>query len=225
MTDMGMPMMAPTQVGASNPNDTRIGGIKPSKEAAMRLNVHGMPSMQPVLHNPPGKPMLGVEVQSSAMMPTKRIGLPGDGLDQVRRRVLTYGDLRSVRPGVDKREPTREILLHLTGNMERFIWGFDGKKFTEVGPIDVTVGERFRLRFINDTMMAHPIHLHGMWMELENSHGDHRPYLHTISVSPGSDVSLRVTPVATGQWPLHCHVLYHFEAGMFRTLRVLPRLA
>lgn len=109
--------------------------------------------------------------------------------------------------------------------MNRFIWGLDGKKYSEAGPIDVTLGERFRLRFINDTMMNHPFHLHGMWMELENGQGDHRPYLHTVNVQPGEDLSLLVTPVATGQWPLHCHVLYHFEAGMFRTLRVLPRNA
>jgi FtsP/CotA-like multicopper oxidase with cupredoxin domain len=136
--------------------------------------------------------------------------------------VLTLAELRSVHPGVDPRPPGREILLHLTGNMNRFIWGFDGKKYSEVGPIDVKLGERFRLRFINDTMMSHPIHLHGMWMELENGGGEHRPYLHTISVKPAEDVSLLVTPLATGQWPLHCHVLYHFEAGMFRTVRVLP---
>jgi len=116
-------------------------------------------------------------------------------------------------------------VLTLTGNMQRFIWGFDGKKFSEVGPIDVILGERFRLRFINSTPMAHPIHLHGMWMELENGQGEHRPYLHTISVKPGESLSALVTPLATGQWPLHCHLLYHFEAGMFRALRVLPKVA
>jgi CopA family copper-resistance protein len=212
--------MMPEQVGASHADDTRVGGIMGKMAPDIPLSRRaGETPMHP---NTPDNPALGVEVQSHAKMVSSRLGLPGDGLNLLDRRVLTLADLRSVDPGVDPRPPGREILLHLTGNMERFIWGFDGKKFSEVGPIDVRLGERFRLRFINDTMMSHPIHLHGMWMELENGGGKHRPYLHTINVKPAEDVSLLVTPLATGQWPLHCHVLYHFEAGMFRTLRVLP---
>lgn len=227
MTDMGMPGMAPAQVGASPVgNSSRIGGLMPS----MRGGQAGLPpgrrqANEPRTEHPPQSPGTGVESLFVAKTPTRRLDLPGDGLNHLDRRVLTYADLRSVHPGVDRRPPTREVLLHITGNMRRFIWGLDGKKFSEVGPIDVTLGERFRLRFINDTMMNHPFHLHGMWMVLENGQGDHCPYLHTVNVKPAEDISLLVTPVATGQWPLHCHVLYHFEAGMFRTVRVLPRNA
>jgi CopA family copper-resistance protein len=229
MTDMGMQgMMGKNQIGASNPDGSRIGGI---------MGEHGAEVVGGHLdklagHQPKAKPPKGVqldepsvEVQMKPMALTERTRTPGDGLNFLPRRSLTLADLRSVRPGVDDRPPTREITLRLSGNMQRMIWGFDGKKYTEVGPIDVTVGERFRLVMINETMMTHPIHLHGMWMELENGHGRHRPYLHTMSVQPAERLSMLVTPVATGQWPLHCHILYHFEAGMFRTLRVLPREA
>ena len=226
MTDMGMPGMAPAQIGASpTDNSSRIGGLMPSMHDGHGMPAARRPSGQPRTENPPNSPGTGVESLFVARTPTRRLDLPGDGLNHLNRRVLTYADLRSVKPGVDRRAPTREILLHITGNMRRFIWGLDGKKFSEVGPIDVTLGERFRLRFINDTMMNHPFHLHGMWMVLENGQGDHCPYLHTVNVQPSEDISMLVTPVATGQWPLHCHVLYHFEAGMFRTVRVLPRNA
>ena len=230
MTDMGMPGTAPDQVGASNPDRTRIGGIMPSKMGHLTPEEKARRSgEQPRMEPPPETRALkpGVEQQFVTQATTARLDRPGDGLDHLTgsRRILTYADLRSVHPGVDRRPPTREIVLTLTANMQRFIFGFDGKKFTEVGPIDVTLGERFRLRFVNSTMMPHPIHLHGMWMELENGQGDHLPYLHTVVVKPGENLSLVVTPVATGQWPLHCHLLYHFEAGMFRSLRVLPKVA
>ncbi len=229
MADMGMGAMAAGQVGAAKADGTRIGGIKPMQMGSGKMGgdmAAKMPAMaQPHKNMPPGGMSPGIEEMMVPGTLTDKLDRPGDGLNQLSRRVLTYADLRSVRPGVDKRPPTREIVLRLAGNMQRFIWGFDGKKYTEVGPMDVTLGERFRLRMINQTMMTHPIHLHGMWMELENGQGDHRPYLHTISVQPDEDLSLLVTPVATGQWPLHCHILYHFEAGMFRTLRVLPKVA
>jgi CopA family copper-resistance protein len=234
MADTGMGAMPNGPVGASKPDGTRIGGIKPMRMGGGMggaMPASGMPAPkaqaagEPHKNMPPGGMSPGIEEMMVPGTLTDRLDRPGDGLNQLSRRVLTYADLRSVRPGLDRRPPTREIVLRLTGNMQRFIWGFDGKKYTEVGPVDVTLGERFRLRMINQTMMTHPIHLHGMWMELENGQGDHRPYLHTISVKPAEDISLLVTPVATGQWPLHCHILYHFEAGMFRTLRVLPRAA
>ncbi len=228
MADMGMAMM-PAQVAASHPDRTRIDGIMPSMHGVTAAQKSRRVGEQPKVEVPPETRALkpGVEQQYVLDTAFARLDLPGDGLDHLvgRRRILTYADLRSVHPGVDRRPPTREIVLTLTGNMGRFIWGFDGHKFSEVGPIDVTLGERFRLRFVNSTMMTHPIHLHGMWMELENGQGDHLPYLHTISVKPAENVSLLVTPLATGQWPLHCHLLYHFEAGMFRALRVLPKSA
>jgi CopA family copper-resistance protein len=224
MTDMGMPGMKPNQIGASSRDHTRIGGLDGERSAEIVGDLSRLPGHQKHIKRPPeAKSEPGIEQQFVAKTLTDRLGIPGDGLNHLKRRVLTLKDLRSVRPGLDKRPPSREIVLRLTGNMNRFMWGFDGKKYTEVGPIDVMLGERFRLRMINDTMMSHPIHLHGMWMELENGQGDHRPYLHTVNVKPSESLSLLVTPLATGQWPLHCHILYHFEAGMFRTLRVLPR--
>ena len=225
MADMGMGAMAAGQVGAAHQDGTRIGGIKPMRMGGSMPAAKMPPAEQPHKNMPAGGMSPGIEEMMVPEMVANRLDQPGDGLNQLSRRVLAYADLRSVRPGLDKRLPTREIVLRLTGNMQRFIWGFDGKKYSEVGPIDVVLGERFRLRMINQTMMTHPIHLHGMWMELENGQGDHRPYLHTVSVQPAEDLSLLVTPVATGQWPLHCHLLYHFEAGMFRTLRVLPKEA
>ena len=228
MADMGMTMM-PGQVATSNPDRTRIEGIMPPMKGITAAEKQRRTGFQDKLPLPDSTKQLkpGVEAQYVLDHSFQRLDLPGDGLNHLtgQRRILTLADLRSVYPGVHKGPVTREIVLTLTGNMGRFIWGFDGKKFSEVGPIDVTVGERFRLRFVNSTMMTHPIHLHGMWMELENGQGDHLPYLHTISVQPAANVSVLVTPLATGQWPLHCHLLYHFEAGMFRTLRVLPRTA
>jgi CopA family copper-resistance protein len=223
MADMGMSMMMPDQIDASDKDRSRLDGFKGKSAidivADRSLTVGKLPhAMRP----PEAKAKLGVEQQMMAKMLLERDGSPGSGLNHLGRRVLTKNDLRAVNPGVDQRPPTRELILRLTGNMYRFIWGFNGQKYTEVGPIDVRLGERFRLTMINDTMMSHPIHLHGMWMELENGQGDHLPYLHTINVQPAEKVSLLVTPVATGQWPLHCHILYHFEAGMFRTVRVLP---
>jgi len=228
MADMGMTMM-PGEVAASNPDRTRMDGIMPSMHEVTDAEKRRRTGYQEKLGLPAVTKALkpGVEQQYVLDHSFDRLDLPGDGLNHLMgsRRILTYADLRSVYPGVHKGPVTKEITLTLTGNMGRFIWGFNGQKFSEVGPIDVTLGERFRLRFVNSTMMTHPIHLHGMWMELENGQGDHLPYLHTISVQPAANVSMLVTPIATGQWPLHCHFLYHFEAGMFRTLRVLPKVA
>ncbi len=228
MADMGMTMM-PGQVAASNPDRTRMDGIMPSMKGVTPTEKERRTGYQEKLGLPEVTKNLkpGVEAQYVLDHSFQRLDLPGDGLNHLTgsRRILTLADLRSVHPGVHKGSPVREIVLTLTGNMGRFIWGFNGKKFSEVGPMDVTLGERFRLRFVNSTMMTHPIHLHGMWMELENGQGEHQPYLHTVSVQPAANISVLVTPVATGQWPLHCHFLYHFEAGMFRTLRVLPKAA
>jgi CopA family copper-resistance protein len=160
-----------------------------------------------------------VEVDNVAEMPTERLKEPGEGFPPG-RRVLTYADLRATRPGSDPRPPTQEITLHLTGNMERFIWGFDGKKFSEAGPIELKHGDRVRFVLINDTMMEHPIHLHGLWSELENGHGEFRPYKHTINVKPGERLSYLVNADVRGRWAFHCHLLYHMEMGMFREVHV-----
>ncbi len=145
----------------------------------------------------------------------------GIGIDPDERRILVYRDLKAFRPWPDRREPEREMEIHLTGNMERYMWSFDGKKFSEVtGPIHFRKDERLRLILINDTMMEHPIHLHGMWMELENGAGELIPRKHTINVKPGERVSALITADAEGSWAFHCHLLYHMDAGMFRVVRV-----
>ena len=163
---------------------------------------------------------MGVAVDNVAMAPVDRLGEAGDGLDGNGRRVLTYRDLRATRPGADPRPPSREITLHLTGNMMRYIWGFDGKKFSQAEPIRLALGERVRFTLINDTMMEHPIHLHGLWSELENGQDEYRPYKHTVIVQPGEKLSYRVTADSPGMWAYHCHLLYHMEMGMMRTVLV-----
>jgi len=179
---------------------------------------HGeMPGME---LSPEGKKLQGsVGVDNVAMMPAERLQSAGEGFPSG-RRVLTYADLRALKSGSDPRPPTHEITLHLTGNIERFIWGFDGKKFSEAGPIELKRGDRVRFVLINDTMMEHPIHLHGLWSELDNGHGQFCPYKQTINVKPGERLSYLVTADEPGRWAFHCHLLYHMEAGMFREVRV-----
>lgn len=153
--------------------------------------------------------------------PGSRLDQPGIGIEPGERRVLVYRDLKALRPWPDRRPPGRELELHLTGNMERYMWSFDGKKFSEVtGPIHFEKDERLRLILINDTMMEHPIHLHGMWMELENGAGELIPRKHTLNVKPGERLSALITADAEGSWAFHCHLLYHMDAGMFRVVKV-----
>ncbi len=156
-----------------------------------------------------------------AMMATSRLHEPGIGLGEDGWRVLRYTDLEALEPWPDFRAPDREIELHLTGNMERFMWSIDGVEFTDAEPIRVEYGERIRLTMINDTMMNHPMHLHGMWMELENGKGDRIPRVHTINVKPAEKVSLLFNADALGPWAFHCHILYHMDAGMFRVVEVV----
>lgn len=162
-----------------------------------------------------------VAVDNVAAEPKERLDEAGVGLDGNGRKVLRYVDLRSVKRGKDPRPPSREIVLHLTGNMERFIWGIDGKTLSEAEPIVLQHGERVRFTLINDTMMEHPMHLHGMWSELENGNGEYRPYKHTVLVKPGEKLSFLVSAEALGRWAFHCHMLYHMELGMFREVRVV----
>jgi FtsP/CotA-like multicopper oxidase with cupredoxin domain len=162
----------------------------------------------------------GPQVDNVAEAPTERLSEPGAGLNGNGRRVLTYADLRARYRGADPRPPARDIELHLTGNMERFIWGFNGVKFSSAEPIELKLGERVRFILVNDTMMAHPIHLHGLWSELDNGNGELRPYKHTINVKPGERLSYLVSADTPGHWAYHCHLFYHMEAGMFRTVIV-----
>ena len=163
-----------------------------------------------------GNPL--VDMQTVA--PRAKLDDPGIGLRDNGRRVLTYADLASTFTDPDGREPSRTIELHLTGHMDRFAWSFDGRPFAEAGPIRLTYGERIRLVLVNDSMMTHPIHLHGMWSDLEDEQGRFLVRKHTIDMPPGSRRSYRVTADALGRWAYHCHLLYHMEAGMFREVHV-----
>ena len=158
---------------------------------------------------------------SVAMLSGNRMGDPGSGFEGTGSRVLLYTDLKSVKPQPDTRQPEREIELHITGNMDRYMLSFDGKKYSEATtPIAFRYGERLRLTFVNDTMMEHPMHLHGMWMELENGAGAYQPRKHTINVKPAERLSVAITADAPGQWAMHCHLLLHMEMGMFRVVEV-----
>jgi CopA family copper-resistance protein len=161
-----------------------------------------------------GKP----SVDNVAMDPKNRLAEAGDGLDGNGRKVLTYADLEALEMSHDG-PPTREIEFHLTGNMERWTWGFDGKRFSEAGPIPVRLNERVRFTLINDTMMEHPIHLHGFLFQIENGKAN-APFKHTINVKPGEKMSFIFTADEPGYWAFHCHLLYHMEMGMFRTVVV-----
>ena len=165
---------------------------------------------------------LGPGVQMIAPMPLDRTGEPGQGLSSVGHRVLVYRDLVALEPNPDPRPPTRALEIRLTGNMERFMWGFDGRKFSEAEhPYSFRAGERVRVTLVNDTMMAHPIHLHGHYFDLAFGPAGHRPRKHTVIVPPGGKVSWDFTPEA-GDWAFHCHMLYHMHAGMFQVFAVRP---
>jgi hypothetical protein len=159
-------------------------------------------------------------VDMQTMAPTAKLDDPGIGLRDNGRRVLTYADLKSTFPDPDGREPGRTIELHLTGHMERFAWSFDGIKFSSAEPLVLKYGERVRIVLVNDTMMTHPIHLHGVWSDLEDADGNFQVRKHTIDMPPGSKRSYRVRADALGRWAYHCHLLYHMEAGMFREVRI-----
>lgn len=167
----------------------------------------------------------GASSSMVAMMPRRRYAEPGIGLGRDGWRVLTYADLRALRPPPLRWAPDREIDLHLTGNMGRFVWGMDGKKFSEADVIRLVYGERVRINMINDTMMAHPMHLHGMWMDLYAGGTLHdNPRKHTVAVKPSELLTVDVTVDAPGRWAFHCHLLYHMDAGMFRTVAVVRSL-
>ncbi len=195
---------------------------------------HAMPGMHapsakdreapaPTMHGPDTH---GPGNAAVAKMPRSRLDDPGIGLGADGWRVLLYSDLRALEPLYEHRPPDREIELHATGNMERYMWSFDGKKFSEVaGPIPFVYGERLRINFVNDTMMEHPLHLHGMWMHLDNGNGAYNPRKHTVNLKPGERMFVEVEVDAPGRWAFHCHILYHMDAGMFRVVEVSDRAA
>jgi CopA family copper-resistance protein len=180
---------------------------------------HAMPSGEGMQEHPAsekGNPLVDMQT----MTPASRLDDPGIGLRDNGRRVLTYADLRSLFDDPDGRDPGRTIELHLTGHMERFAWSFNGIKFSDAEPLRLTYGERLRIVLVNDTMMMHPIHLHGMWSDLEDDQGRFHVRKHTLDMPPGTKRSYRVTADALGRWAYHCHLLFHMEAGMFREVRV-----
>lgn len=166
---------------------------------------------------------VGPGVDMIAPMPVDRTGEPGLGLENAGHRVLTYRDLVSLEPNPDKREPSRSLEIHLTGNMERFMWSFDGRSLKEVKePIRFERNERVRVTLVNDTMMQHPIHLHGHFFEVVNGHPGNHPMKHTVNVLPGGKVTFDLTADAPGDWAFHCHLLFHMHAGMFNVVTVRP---
>ncbi|EKT4494579.1 MULTISPECIES: copper resistance system multicopper oxidase [Pseudomonas] len=195
-----------------------MAGMDHSKMAGM--GHEGMAGMSGAMQSHPTSETNNPLVDMQTMSPTPKLNDPGIGLRNNGRRVLTYADLRSTFIDPDGREPGRTIELHLTGQMEKFAWSFDGIKFSDAEPLRLKYGERLRITLVNDTMMTHPIHLHGMWSDLEDENGNFMVRKHTIDMPPGSKRSYRVTADALGRWAYHCHLLFHMEMGMFREVRV-----
>jgi CopA family copper-resistance protein len=211
----GVPAAAATVAGDSSAVDLARYAVA----GAIRTSGLRAPGTLPgMLEHEPGRH--GVDNAAVPMMVMSRLSEAGVGLGNDGWRVLRYTDLRALHPQADFKAPTREIELHLTGNMERFMWSIDGIPFERSQPIRMSYGERVRLTMVNDTMMNHPMHLHGMFMELENGHGPSIPRIHTINVKPAERVSLLVTADEPGRWAFHCHILYHMEVGMFRVFEV-----
>ena len=198
-----------------------MAGMDHSQMAGMdHSGMAGMAGMAGAMQAHPASETNNPLVDMQTMTPTHKLDDPGIGLRDNGRRVLTYSDLRSTFLDPDGREPSRTIELHLTGHMEKFSWSFDGIKFSDAEPLRLKYGERVRITLVNDTMMAHPIHLHGMWSDLEDANGNFLVRKHTIDMPPGSKRSYRVTADALGRWAYHCHLLLHMEMGMFREVRV-----
>lgn len=197
-------------------DDMGMGGIDHGSMAGMDHSAMTMPGMQSHPETEKDNPLVDMQAMTTA----PKLDDPGLGLRNNGRRVLTYSDLRSTFEDPDGREPSRTIELHLTGHMEKFAWSFNGVKFSDAEPVRLKYGERVRVVLVNDTMMTHPIHLHGMWSDLEDENGEFMVRKHTIDMPPGSRRSYRVTADALGRWAYHCHLLYHMEMGMFREVRV-----
>lgn len=210
MRDMGMDMSA-MDMGEN-------GEIDLSKPASASMEAHSMSMRDPSVA--PGVKM-GPGVATLSPMPADRLADRPTGLEDADHRVLTYADLRSLAPNPDQRTPSREIDVHLTANMERYMWSMDGQTFSDgAKPIPFRLNERVRVNLINDTMMPHPIHVHGHFFELVNGEEGHRPRKHTVNVLPGGRVSFDLTADAEGDWAFHCHMLLHMHAGMMRVVTV-----
>ncbi|WP_370337613.1 copper resistance system multicopper oxidase [Parvularcula marina] len=241
MKDMGMDH---GNMGGMSEADGMKSGHEGHDMGSANVNMpgDGMPAMdhgamKPDPHGPADQPARieadierGPGVVNVAAMPMSRLDEPGIGLDDVPHRTLTYSQLRSLDMNPDHRSPEREIVVHLTSNMERYMWSFDGVKFSEVTEsIKFYEGERVRLTLINDTMMPHPIHLHGMFFDLvipgldaSGGSGMHMPRKHTVVVKPAEKLSVDIAAEHVGDWAFHCHLLYHMHAGMMQVVSVLP---
>ncbi|MEQ9663770.1 MAG: copper resistance system multicopper oxidase [Parasphingopyxis sp.] len=214
MRDMGMGGMA---MGDMEGMDHSAMGHDMSGDAGSGMD-HSMRegSVAPEVDLNPGVDMI-------APMPVDRTGDRGIGLDDVDHRVLVYTDLVALDANPDPRPPSRELEIHLTGNMERYMWSFDGRRFSEVvEPIRFARNERVRVKLVNDTMMTHPIHLHGHFFEVVNGHPGRQPRKHTVNVLPGGFVQFDLTADAPGDWAFHCHLLMHMHSGMFNVVTVRP---
>jgi CopA family copper-resistance protein len=214
--DAAMPGMAATpQAGAGMP------GMDHSAMSGMAMG-----GMNMNMRDPKNAPQvrMGPGVQTIAPMAMDRTGEPGQGLENAGHKVLVYRDLMALTRNPDVRAPDRAMEIHLTANMERYMWSFDGVKMNEVkAPIPFLKDERVRVTLVNDTMMSHPIHLHGHFFELVTGHGEYAPRKHTVNVLPGGKVTFDVTTDAVGDWAFHCHMLYHMHAGMMQVVSVRPR--
>jgi len=199
------------------PTDSMAGMDHSAMSGMDHASMAGMSDMQKHPASETNNPLVDMQ----AMMPAAKLNDPGIGLRNNGRKVLTYADLKSTFEDPDGREPSRTIELHLTGHMEKFAWSFNGIKFSDSEPVTLRYGERVRIVLVNDTMMTHPIHLHGMWSDLEDEDGNFQVRKHTIDMPPGTRRSYRVTADALGRWAYHCHLLFHMEMGMFREVRVI----
>jgi len=214
MVDMGMSMGSKNMAGMNMKGMAGMAPAKPEPKlapAAMVVNADGV-DPKTLKGNP--------QVDNLAEAVRSRLGEPGEGEEDNGRKVLVYTDLRALKPDPETRPPDRELQFHLTGNMRRFVWGFDGKTFSDSEAIRLKLGERVRFTLINDTMMEHPIHLHGYLFSLENGQDGALPLKHTLNVKPAEKTSVVFTADTPGHWAFHCHLMFHMESGMFRTVVV-----
>ncbi|MBY0496451.1 MAG: copper resistance system multicopper oxidase [Cyanobacteria bacterium] len=222
MPDMNMPRHEMKPKPAMPGQDMKQPGMTDMKMGGLQQEGMKMERPRPVSHGPDSH---GTGNQMAPEETTSRFDDPGAGLGGDGRRVLTYADLMALEPGADHREPGRALEIHLTGHMERFMWSLDGRKFSDARqPIHFQLGERLRWTFVNDTMMEHTMHLHGMFMELENGAEPRLPRKHTVLVKPAERISVAITPDERGPFAFHCHLSLHMEAGMFRVVLVSDRL-
>ena len=204
------------------PDGTVMKGMDHSSQGGMAEGSHKMPD---------GTAMKGMDHSAHGMAAAKKADpfyAAGSGLTPKAAnggKFLSYADLKAFRPLYPHRKAQREIVVRLTGNMERYVWTINGTKYSDAEPIYLKYGERVRFKFINTTMMTHPMHLHGMWQILDNGSGKYNPAKHTISIAPGTTVEADIEADAMGQWAFHCHLTYHMASGMFRKVVVKRDLA